>query len=203
MAGKRFKRRVCLPVLTGIVLFVAVSSVAAQPTIIVAMGTVDSPHCDNRLSQKIEYGLSQIVTPISVVSREVFDRSGAGQTSELERIISFGRNHQARFIVDVLIDRIELTRKKVTILPILVFRYRTYAVLSGRLRIFDLERGRAIAAEKISCEIKASDQWQISEDDPDHPSLMIPADQKIILFDALERQAADDILDKIKSLAKK
>lgn len=199
MAGKRFKRRLCCPVLAGCLLLTVLAT-TAQSTIIVAVDIAESPYCDARLIQKIEYGVSQVAAPITIVSREAFEDGNAG---ELERIVSFGRARQARFIVDIIIDRIDLTRKKATIFPILVYRYRTYAVLTGRLRIFDLERGIAVSAEKISCEIKASDQWQISEDDPDNPALMIPADQKIGLFDALEQLAADEIVDKIKSLAKK
>lgn len=104
--------------------------------------------------------------------------------------------------MDVTVERIDLERRKVTIVPWIMFRYRVYAVLEGTLRIFDIKKGRLIDLKNIECELKAKDKWQIVDDDKTDADLMVAADARQILFDDLEETAAAWLYEEIKKLTR-
>jgi hypothetical protein len=52
----------------------------------------------------------------------------------------------------------------------------------------------------IEFEVKARDRWQFADDNRHDADLMIPPDQKTILFEKLEELAASEIMNIIEEL---
>jgi hypothetical protein len=107
-----------------------------------------------------------------------------------------------RFLIDIIVDRIDIERRKVTVIPLIMFRYRVYALMTGKMRIIDVKNGRLVKMKKIKYEVKAADQWQFSDDDPDDPALHIAADKKMLLFRSLDEKAAKGLFNDIKKITR-
>jgi len=107
-----------------------------------------------------------------------------------------------RYLVDIIVDRIDIERRKVTVIPLLMFRYRVFALMTGNLRVIDVKNGRLVKMKKIKYEVKAADQWQLVDDDPDNPVLHIPADKKMLLIKSLDEKAARGLFKEIKQMAR-
>jgi hypothetical protein len=157
---------------------------------------------DSRLGERLDMFLSDI-NRVPITRFGPFENiAPVGVASSFEELLEFGRRQGDRFLVDITIDRIDLEQRKTTIFPCLFFRYRTYAVITGKLRVLDITRERMISHKDIDYEIKASDQWQAMDDNPYDPALHIPTDEKIILFAKLEDEAASRLYKEIKKLIK-
>jgi hypothetical protein len=120
----------------------------------------------------------------------------------LESLISFGREHGVRFLAEILVDRMEITTRKKTIIPLILSRYKTEATLFGSIRIIDVARERYIQKDEFKFDIKAADQWQALDHDANDPGLLISAGEKLRLFDKLESRMAKECGEKIRRLSR-
>ena len=173
-------------------------SAAGQENILVSTRIPDCPWADSNLDERLNLYLSSI-TNVPIIRREL---PSFTDTAGFTEILAWGRQQNARFLVDISVARIDLERRKQTIFPLLLFRYRTYAVATGTIRVIDFKRGRMIRLENIAYELKASDRWQIFDDEKDDPELMVPADRKQILFDQLDDNVASSLCEQIKELTR-
>lgn len=187
-----------IPVLVLLWIFILSSDSGAQNSIIVSLKTPQCPWTECRLGDKLDYYLSCLNR--GSIARE--DLPATSGFVSFENLLSWGRQRGGRFLVDISVDRIDLERRKSTIFPEVVFRYRVYAVLTGTLRIIDLKKGRLSELKDIKHEVKAADRWQVVDDDKNDPALSIPADEKIILFRQLEDKTALDLLKEVKDLTR-
>jgi len=174
------------------------ASVAAQENILVSTRIPDCPWADSHLDERLNLYLTSI-TNVPIIRRQL---PAFADTAGFTEILAWGRQQNARFLVDISMARIDLERRKQTIFPLLLFRYRTYAVATGTIRIIDFKKGRMTKLENIAYELKASDQWQIFDDEKDDPELMVPADRKQILFDRLDDNVALSLCEQIKALTR-
>ena len=158
----------------------------AQESVVINISSGPCPYADSRLSEKLKYRLSSLNHNPIIVNDASF---GSSDFENLEQILARGRDQKARLLIDVIVDKIDLARKKNTFIPIALCRYRIFAVLSGKIRIIDVTKGRIVSEKDFRFEAKGIDQWQILEDDPADPGLFLPADAKIDLFDRLEETA--------------
>ncbi|MEW5924019.1 MAG: hypothetical protein AB1746_08535 [Candidatus Zixiibacteriota bacterium] len=187
----------CLAAILAIMISVpAVSS--AQNGIVVCLKAPECPWSDIHFEEKVDVLLASM-NRVPIIRRTL---PITPQPMGFEDMVLWGQQQGGRYLVDVTIDRIDLEQRKVTFLPWIVFRHRVYAVMEGTLRIIDLRKGRLVDLKRIECDVKASDKWQVVDDDKTDADLMIPADEKPILFDRLEERAAAWLYEEIKKLTR-
>ena len=102
----------------------------------------------------------------------------------------------------MIIDRIDLEKRKKTVIPLLVFRYRVFAVITGTLRVIDVEKERLIDIQALQFEIQAAEKLQAIDDDENHPTLLLPADARMRLLQRLDERAAGEICLEIRRLTR-
>jgi len=170
----------------------------AADGLIVSLKAAECPWADVHLENKLGLYLSHF-SRIPVIRQNLPDGS---DQFPFEDLLQWGVERGGRYLVDIEVDRIELERRKVTVFPYLFYRYRVYAVMSGRIRIIDLQKQRVEEFKNILYEIKASDQWQVAEDNKFDPALSVPADEKTALFQQLEDKAAKELFKEIKELTR-
>ena len=202
MNGK--KRWTTGGLLPAILLVAGISSgIWAQSGIVVTTKMGEFPYGDGNFEEKLAYNLAEITSvPVTLLDRDEVNMPQTGEVNELKALLDYGTAQKARFMVEIQIDRVDLKKKKATIFPILVFRYKVFAVMTGKIRALDVARERVVSSDKFEFDLKASDQWQVTEDDPDNPSLLIASDEKLHLFDRLGEAAAEDIAGRIKNLVR-
>lgn len=172
--------------------------------VVVNLESVPNPWADVRLGEKLDFYLAtESRTDVIRISPELRDSlNWDTRTERLDDLIDHGIKMNARYLVDVFIDRIDLDRRKVTVVPQAAFRYRVYGVLSGMLRVIDIERARMVRVKEIDCEIKVSDRWRFGDDDINDADLHLSAYRKTIMFDELEEKAAQKIFGEISRLTR-
>ncbi|MCX6826993.1 MAG: hypothetical protein NTV06_06990 [candidate division Zixibacteria bacterium] len=179
-----------------ITLFICLQAKAGNG-VMVTISTPDCPYHDSKLSEKLDLLLSTITTaPIIRPAAESL------KSADFKELVNRGRQFGGRFLVDIIIDKIDLVKRKITVIPLTIYRYQIFAVLDGTMRIIDIDKSRIITMDKIDYNIKASDQWQFIDDDSNDPALMIPSDEKITILSRLEDKAAAGLFDEILKLAK-
>jgi hypothetical protein len=184
-----------------IIIFVA--GAGATDGIIVNLSTASCPYADSRLKDKLDTYLSTIEKVPIITDSELPVSPGFQKNQrDFAVLVERGKKLQGRFLVDIMIDRVDLEKRKLTIIPLLMYRYRVYGVVTGTLRIIDVAKGRIVKMEKIYYDLKASDQWQVADDDTNDPALLIPSDDKLLLFDRLEDKAAAGLFDEINKLVR-
>lgn len=175
----------------------------AEDGIIVAVNMPPCAWADVHLAERIDFYAASINSlPIQIIDSEESGKTGAGSLGTAEKLSNTGRKFNGRYVIEVQVDEIDLEKRKVTLLPQAIFRYRVYAVLRGSLRIYDVDDARMISSRDIEYEIKAKDRWQFADDDEHDADLHIKSDLKAKLFSRLEDEAALDIHEKIKQFIK-
>lgn len=168
--------------------------------------SVDTPECawaDVHLAERIDFYAASINRlPIRVIEAPESKKADADSIGAVENLLDTGRKFNCRYVIEVYIDEMDLEKRKVTLLPQVIYRYRIFAVLRGSLRIYDTIDARMISSRVIEYEIKAKDRWQFTDDDEYDADLHIKSDSKIKLFSRPEDKAASDIHEGIKDFIK-
>nr|MBN2278313.1 hypothetical protein [candidate division Zixibacteria bacterium] len=178
-------------------MFLAIPALAGD-NVIVSLKTTACPWADIHLEDRLDLHLASI-NRIPVVRQDLPANS---DNLAFEDLLDWGQQRDGHFLVDIAVERIDLDLRKVTVFPFLLYRYRAYAVLSGHLRVIDLDKKRQLVFKEIAYDIKASDQWQPGEDNKFDPALNIPADEKRQLFRRLEEKVAEELSREIKALTR-
>lgn len=186
----------------GLLACLAATALAENKVIV----NIDLPRCpyyDSRLEVKLHDYLTlidraEIAYPDSVQRA----RLNADKSLFFEDILKIGEECQGRYLIDIDIDRIDIERRKVTVIPLAVYRYRVYGVMKGTLNIIDIARKRVLETQDLDFEVKEADQWQVYDDDPDHPALLLPADRRINLLDRVDDKAAEGLYEQIKKMTR-
>jgi len=157
---------------------------------------------DINLSDRLDMYMSTIDN-IPIKTNEIIHNgsSSSFQTSTFRELLASGKESGDDFVVDVVIDRIDLEKRKVSIFPRIISRYRVYAVISGTLRIVDVDNEQLVKMKDIEVEFKTKDRWQVVDDNPDDPGLHISADRKLIIMRELEDRTAEELYLEIIQLA--
>jgi len=190
-----------------ILIFVIVSAGAtaqARDAVIVNLELPENPWADVRLDDKLEFYLATVGrSPIIRIKGDLRDSLGwNSHTPSIDELIDQGKRLNGRYLVDIFIDRIDIEKRKATVIPQAAFRYRVFGVISGVIRVIDLSRSRLVRTKKLDYEIKASDRWRFGDDDINDADLHISASDKILLFDELEEKAARGIFREITRLTR-
>ncbi|MBN2227412.1 MAG: hypothetical protein JW763_08600 [candidate division Zixibacteria bacterium] len=170
------------------------------------MMSVTTPPCywaDSHLEEILGIDLSTI-TNIPVIWLDTTDslRPTGDPQATFADLTAYGRRHGGRYLVEVIIDRIDLEKRKKTVVPFLVFRYRVFAVITGTLRIIDVEEDNLLNIRALQFELQASEKVQLIDDDEDHPALLLPADARMRLLRRLDERAAGELCMEIRRLTR-
>ncbi len=189
-------------IVIGLIVGLAIS-VQAENKIVVNVNLPECPYYDSHLDTKLYDYLSmidraEITYPDSAQKVRLSDQKAL----LFDDVVKIGEECQGRYLIDIDIDRIDVEKRKITVIPLVIFRYRVYGVMTGRLKIIDVARKKVIETRDIDYEIKASDQWQVYDDDPDYPALLIPADRRIELLDRVDDKAAENLFEEIKKMTR-
>ncbi len=175
----------------------------ADNDIIVRLEYPECPWADINLEDKLDLYLSEISrVPVIATYRNNDSLNRSPRTSDFSDLINYGESMGGRFLVDIFIERIDLEKRKTTVIPQFVSRYQTYGVMTGNLRIVDVQKARMLKIKKIDCSLKASDRWTFVDDNKHDPDLNIAADQKIVLFRKLEDKVVSELYKEIRKLTR-
>ncbi len=169
----------------------------SQTGIIVNLKIAENPWADSHLKDKLDLKLSTI-RQVSIIRAD----AGPLQTSHLDDLIEHGQANGGRFLIDIFIDRIDIEKRKASILPGLISRYQVYGTAVGKIRIVDIKKARLVELIDLDCSLKAKDRWQFVDDNPNDGDLKVSADKKVILFDRLEEEIAEKIFNEVTKLSK-
>lgn len=103
---------------------------------------------------------------------------------------------QYLMLVDVHDERLE--RRKTWHIPLFFQKYVTVGVISGELRLIDLDQGIQLVSLPFVTEQEAKRVFQASpDDDINHPNLHMTAPDKLVFFDQMENRVCDQLLESI------
>lgn len=103
---------------------------------------------------------------------------------------------QYLMLVDVHDERLE--RRKSWHIPLFFHKYVTVGIISGELRLIDLNQGVLLVSQPFLREQEAKRIFQASpDDDINHPNLHMTAPGKLVFFDQMEDRLCDQLLESI------
>ncbi|GEM_PF-1338787 len=179
----------------SLLLAVLACTVQAQEKIIVNLETVANPWADVRLGEKLNFCLSTSggagIFRMTDSVRTALDWNS--HTPSFEELIKQAEAMGGKYLVDIFIDRFDVEKRKITIIPQAAFRYKVYGVITGKIRIIDVPRQRLVKSRDLKIELKATDRWRFGDDDIHDADLHLAAQQKALLFNELEDNAAREI----------
>ncbi len=185
-----------------IYIFAFCGIVSANDGIVVNLRIPENPWADSRLAEKLDMYMSAI-SHVPIVRNDITDTIFVNVGGEsFQDLLARGQMQNGHFLVDIKVDRIDLEKRKWTLIPMIFWRYRLYAVLTGTIRILDISRGRMVKTEKIEYDIRAADSWQLIDENENDPALSIQADEMTDLFDRLEDMAASKLYEEIKEISR-
>ncbi|MFH2036170.1 MAG: hypothetical protein ABIJ45_07195 [Candidatus Zixiibacteriota bacterium] len=186
-----------------IILVWPIGAIGGNNGIAVNMNIRQCSWADINLSDRLDMYLSTVDNiPIRTHEQIYSSFNNAYHTSTFGELLATGKENGDNFVVDVVIDKIDLERRKVTIFPHVIFRYRVYAIVSGTIRIIDVNHERLLKMKNIELEFKTKDRWQVVDDNQDEPELHISADNKLVIMNELEDLLATELYNEIKQLAR-
>jgi hypothetical protein len=169
-------------------------------TLLLNVKTAPLPWADPQLYEKLVIRLSREVR-LQVVKAS--DGSGVlpsfpGDRNNADSLISWGQEAGARFLMVVTVDSERLERKKSFSLPLVFHKWETVGIIEGEMRLYDIARGKLLAADPFEVELKGPRAFQGSMDDNRHdPSIHISAVRKLAFFGKLEDRLADRLASRV------
>jgi hypothetical protein len=189
-----------------IFIFAAVLSAGAavaENAVIIRMAVPECPWSDVRLDEKLKLRLSTLNrAPIVFPGEKYRPHDSAMQVSGIDDLVAIGREAGGRYLVDIFVDRMDIEKRKTTVIPQVVTFYRVYGVITGTIRITDVTAARNVKLQNFQYELKASARWQFVDDDENDADLKTAADEKMELFDRLEAEAAEGLFAEIEKLVR-
>jgi len=160
---------------------------------------------DGSLAEKLTVSLSRdpelrIIVPQTQAG--LFRAFPADRTN-FDSLLSWGAEIGGRFLLTIDVRREGLECRKTFSVPLLFHRWETLAVISGEIRLMDLQKRRVILAEPFEEKVTAARQFQSSAEDNAHdPTLHVSASDKQELFDSLESRLAERLIKRIGRLTR-
>ncbi len=130
-------------------------------------------------------------------------RAFPADRTNLDSLMVWGIEIGGRFLLTINIVREDIESRKTFSVPLLFHRWETLAVISGEIRLIDLQKRRVMLAEPFEEKMSAARQFQSSADDNSHdPDLHVSASEKQILFDSLESRLTERLIKRIGRLTR-
>lgn len=181
-------------------LIVAQMVTAASLPVILQVNSVPLAWGDCRLSEQLTEALSrnpdlQVKVP-EAVSAEY--PPYPSDRYNVDSLLTWGAEIGGRYLLTIEVEREGLDRRKTFSVPVLFHRWETTAVISGELRLVDLQKQRLVLAEPFEETLSAARQFQSScEDNAADPGLHVTAAEKSELFRTLETRLAERLVAKV------
>ncbi|MBN4076239.1 hypothetical protein JYT16_00830 [Gemmatimonas aurantiaca] len=158
---------------------------------------------ESQLAERLLYDLSaQNGLEITRISGPLVNNTGeysweSGSLSSVQ-ITRWGQSQGHRYVVLFSHIKTELSVRKGLSIPIVLSRYRVIGEVSGKLRIFDCERGKILVDEEFAVSKKGPGAWQLLEDNPRSGKLSIPANEKPVFLESLEWKTVTELVSKLR-----
>lgn len=119
-----------------------------------------------------------------------------------DSLLEWGREVGGSYLMLVEVKREGLECRKSFNLPLIFHKYETVGIIEGEFRLFDLNRGRMLAAEPFKLERKGPRKFQAKmDDDENDPDLHLTAPEKLVFFDYLEESLCQHLTKRVLDLA--
>ncbi|HVP06966.1 MAG TPA: hypothetical protein VMS71_03915 [Candidatus Acidoferrum sp.] len=152
-------------------------------------------HLFERLAEKYtrESGLQVVET-----------RLNAGAPASIidsDSLIRWGREQGGAFLLTVTIQSERIERHKSFQVPLVFHKWETVGIIEGEYRLFDLQRGRVLAAEPFEIEVNGPRVFQGTMDDnKDDPDIHLRAPDKLAFLARIEETLATKIVKQTRPL---
>jgi hypothetical protein len=112
----------------------------------------------------------------------------------LERLLAWGQEVGSRYIIYLQVSSRRVETKKRMSIPFILSRYVVEGRIEGSYCLIDLNRSKVVGNWALEAKVNGPRQWQVAEDYPDDPDLMISAPRKVEFLNRLEDKAVKDIM---------
>jgi len=152
-----------------------------------------TPIPDFHLVERLERALqTQTGAKIMSPGRDTTALPGAGHDVEL--MLAWGQQTGCRYVVMLQIEERRLAARKQTSIPYLLSRYVVEGRLSGTYTLIDVIKGKVAGPWKLATRLTGPRRWQVADDYPDDPDLMISAPGKMTFLKNLEDKAVMEMM---------
>jgi len=118
---------------------------------------------------------------------------------DVGRLSAWGKQAGCQYIVYLRIDSRDIATKKQLSIPFFLSRYKVEGRLEGSYSLIDVNRGKLFGPWELHARMNGPRQWQVGENYPDDPELLMAAPARIRFIHKLEEKAAGKIAVEVKS----
>ncbi len=112
-----------------------------------------------------------------------------------DSLIRWGREQGGAFLLTVTIQSERIERHKSFQVPLIFHKWETVGIMEGEYRLFDLQRGKVLAAEPFEIEVNGPRVFQGTMDDnKDDPDIHLRAPDKLVFLARIEETLAVKIV---------
>lgn len=189
-------------IVSGIILLVAILPriTSAAPSILLRVTPAEAAWSSSSIEEKllIRMGRDTALHVISVNDADPELPSFPRDRYNVESLVEWGMEIGGQYLMLVDVHDERLERRKSWHIPLFFHKYVTVGIISGELRLIDLNRGVLLISQPFSTEQEAKRIFQAStDDDINHPNLHMTAPNKLVFFDQLEDRLCDQLLESI------
>ncbi len=182
----------------GLMLLLLVAAVSGQPArraIGIVCEKPAAPWPDfslvTRLDQRLAIGNSLTVVAPGIDTMTI---PAPDRRFNLDSLTAWGGKTGCRYVLYLQITRRGVDTRKQSSIPFLLSRYVVEGRLSGMYMLVDVEKARVIGKWSLQTRVTGPRRWQVADDYPDDPDLLMTAPHRLELLQTLEDKAADDIM---------
>lgn len=118
---------------------------------------------------------------------------------DVSRLSAWGKQIGCQYIVYLRVDGRNVATRKQLSIPFFLSRYKVEGCLEGGYSLIDVNRGKLLGSWEMHARMNGPRQWQVGENYPDDPELLMTAPARIRFLRELEAKAADKIAIEVKS----
>jgi hypothetical protein len=191
-----------ITIFSFIILLVATlpQTTLARPNILLKVSQAESPWSSVSIEEKLMVRMGRD-TALQVVRVNETNKelpSFPGDQYDVDSLVKWGLEIGGQYLMLVDVHDERLERRKSWQIPLFFHKYETVGIISGELRLIDLNKGVLLISQPFQTEQEARRSFQTpSDDDVNHPNLHMSAPHKLIFFDQLEDRLCDQLLESI------
>lgn len=173
---------------------------SAGPNILLRVTPAEAAWSSSSIEEKLLIRMNRD-TALQVISVNGDDRdlpSFPRDRYNVDSLVEWGSEIGGQYLMLVDVHDERLERRKSWHLPLFFHKYVTVGIISGELRLIDLNQGVLLISLPFSTELEAKRIFQASpDDDVNHPNLHMTAPGKLVFFDQMEDRLCDQLLESI------
>lgn len=173
---------------------------SAGPNILLRVTPAEAAWSSSSIEEKLLIRMNRD-TALQVISVNGDDRdlpSFPRDRYNVDSLVAWGSEIGGQYLMLVDVHDERLERRKSWHLPLFFHKYVTVGIISGELRLIDLNQGVLLISLPFSTELEAKRIFQASpDDDVNHPNLHMTAPGKLVFFDQMEDRLCDQLLESI------